>query len=107
MNKIRYLHSEAGASSATPHSIYSITFSSIYTMVKINFKTVQNKVSYSFHEVIKADIQLFSLEAEGSETVSCRSLERRVANNKVGDLKKKIQESQTFPVENQKLIYSG
>jgi len=32
---------------------------------------------------------------------------RRVANNKVGDLKKKIQESQTFPVENQKLIYSG
>jgi hypothetical protein len=25
----------------------------------------------------------------------------------VTDLKKKIQESQTFPVENQKLIYSG
>ena len=44
-------------------------------MVKINFKTVQNKVSYSFHEVIKADIQLFSLEAEGSETVSYGSLD--------------------------------
>ncbi|WWC98636.1 UV excision repair protein Rad23 [Kwoniella sp. B9012] len=48
-------------------------------MVKITFKTVQNK--------------LFTVEAEGSETV--------------GDLKKKIQETQTFPAENQKLIYSG
>ncbi|WRT70618.1 UV excision repair protein Rad23 [Kwoniella shivajii] len=48
-------------------------------MVKITFKTVQNK--------------LFTVEAEGSETV--------------GDLKKKIQETQTFPTENQKLIYSG
>lgn len=27
--------------------------------------------------------------------------------DQVGDLKKKIQESQTFPAENQKLIYSG
>ncbi|WVQ95488.1 UV excision repair protein Rad23 [Kwoniella sp. CBS 9459] len=48
-------------------------------MVKITFKTVQNK--------------LFTLEAEGSETV--------------GDLKKRIQETQTFPAENQKIIYSG
>ncbi|WWC92221.1 UV excision repair protein Rad23 [Kwoniella dendrophila CBS 6074] len=48
-------------------------------MVKITFKTVQNK--------------LFTVDAEGSETV--------------GDLKKKIQETQTFPAENQKLIYSG
>nr|XP_019008100.1 UV excision repair protein Rad23 [Kwoniella pini CBS 10737]OCF46881.1 UV excision repair protein Rad23 [Kwoniella pini CBS 10737] len=36
---------------------------------------------------------LFTVDAEGSETV--------------GDLKKKIQETQTFPAENQKLIYSG
>ncbi|ORY29622.1 hypothetical protein BCR39DRAFT_531228 [Naematelia encephala] len=48
-------------------------------MVKITFKTVQNK--------------LFTVDAEESETV--------------GDLKKKIQETQTFPAENQKLIYSG
>ncbi|KAK8850442.1 UV excision repair protein Rad23 [Kwoniella newhampshirensis] len=48
-------------------------------MVKITFKTVQNK--------------LFTVDAETSETV--------------GDLKKKIQETQTFPAENQKLIYSG
>ncbi|WVQ70571.1 UV excision repair protein Rad23 [Cryptococcus sp. DSM 104548] len=48
-------------------------------MVKITFKTVQNK--------------LFTVEAQESETVA--------------DLKKKIQESQTFPAENQKLIYSG
>ncbi|WVF67925.1 UV excision repair protein Rad23 [Kwoniella sp. CBS 6097] len=48
-------------------------------MVKITFKTVQNK--------------LFTLEAEGSETV--------------GDLKKRIQETQSFPAENQKIIYSG
>lgn len=48
-------------------------------MVKITFKTVQNK--------------LFSVEAADNETV--------------GDLKNKIQESQSFPAENQKLIYSG
>ncbi|ODN82837.1 UV excision repair protein Rad23 [Cryptococcus amylolentus CBS 6039] len=48
-------------------------------MVKITFKTVQNK--------------LFTVEAQDSETVA--------------DLKQKIQESQTFPAENQKLIYSG
>ncbi|KAL7422330.1 UV excision repair protein rad23 [Cryptotrichosporon argae] len=48
-------------------------------MVKINFKTVQNK--------------LFSIEAEPTETVA--------------ELKKKIQQAQTFPAENQKLIYSG
>ncbi|WVO17521.1 UV excision repair protein Rad23 [Cryptococcus depauperatus] len=48
-------------------------------MVKITFKTVQNK--------------LFTIDADDSNTVA--------------DLKKKIQESQSFPVENQKLIYSG
>ncbi|WVR08602.1 UV excision repair protein Rad23 [Kwoniella sp. DSM 27419] len=48
-------------------------------MVKITFKTVQNK--------------LFTVEAEASETV--------------GDVKKKIQETQSFPAENQKLIFSG
>ncbi|KIR68989.1 UV excision repair protein Rad23 [Cryptococcus bacillisporus CA1873] len=31
----------------------------------------------------------------------------KTVQNKVADLKKKIQETQTFPVENQKLIYSG
>ncbi|KAK4686331.1 UV excision repair protein RAD23, partial [Tremellales sp. Uapishka_1] len=48
-------------------------------MVKITFKTVQNKP--------------FTIDAEESETVV--------------DLKKRIQESQTFPAELQKLIYSG
>ncbi|KAK1923025.1 putative uv excision repair protein rhp23 [Papiliotrema laurentii] len=48
-------------------------------MVKITFKTVQNK--------------LFTIEANDTESV--------------GEIKKKIQESQTFPAENQKLIYSG
>nr|KIR45247.1 UV excision repair protein Rad23 [Cryptococcus bacillisporus CA1280] len=31
----------------------------------------------------------------------------KTVQNKVADLKKKVQETQTFPVENQKLIYSG
>ncbi|RXK40639.1 UV excision repair protein Rad23 [Tremella mesenterica] len=48
-------------------------------MVKITLKTVQNK--------------LFTVEAEEAETV--------------GDVKRKIEESQTFPVEQQKIIYSG
>ncbi|KAL1409834.1 UV excision repair protein rad23 [Vanrija albida] len=48
-------------------------------MTKITFKTVQNK--------------LFTVDAEANETV--------------GDLKRKIQEAQSFPAENQKLIYSG
>ncbi|ORX41106.1 hypothetical protein BD324DRAFT_38881 [Kockovaella imperatae] len=48
-------------------------------MVKITFKTVQNK--------------LFTVEAEGSETVA--------------DVKRKIQDTQSFPSEHQKLIYSG
>ncbi|CAK9786569.1 UV excision repair protein Rad23 [Cutaneotrichosporon oleaginosum] len=47
--------------------------------MKITFKTVQNK--------------LFTIDADESETV--------------GGLKAKIQESQTFPAANQKLIYSG
>jgi hypothetical protein len=41
-------------------------------MVKINFKTVQNKVSYAESNVSNratADQQLFSVEAETSETV--------------------------------------
>jgi hypothetical protein len=31
----------------------------------------------------------------------------KAANHQVADVKKKIQEAQTFPAENQKLIYSG
>lgn len=34
-------------------------------------------------------------------------MRRGVLTDKVGEIKKKIQESQTFPAENQKLIYSG
>ncbi|KAJ8483521.1 hypothetical protein ONZ51_g4658 [Trametes cubensis] len=47
--------------------------------MKITVKTLQQKV--------------FQIDAEGSDTVA--------------DLKKKIQETQSHPVENQKLIYSG
>ncbi|ODO10497.1 UV excision repair protein Rad23 [Cryptococcus amylolentus CBS 6273] len=68
-------------------------------MVKITFKTVQNK--------------LFTVEAQDSETASRLSRRFRSMHHtdisplQVADLKQKIQESQTFPAENQKLIYSG
>lgn len=40
--------------------------------------------------------------------VPCEPVSPRLTVDlQVGDLKKKIQETQTFPAENQKLIYSG
>lgn len=94
-------------------------------MVKITFKTVQNKVSLSpTGELVKrprvdAMMQLFTIDAEQDDTVSHRtsstssSSDSPTATNsaltltQVAGLKKKIHESQTFPVEQQKLIYSG
>ena len=67
-------------------------------------------------------VQLFNVEAADSETVSYRLPLQpallplafllghpyaELTRPQILDVKKKIQESQTFPVENQKLIYSG